>query len=451
MIDKKYSVKSETETKLHKAIIHKSKLIDNSVLTKLQELYNSALVLPGKGSVPDTFRLSRYNSLYLWLANTKQAILGGRASVTAKLLYLLCFGSYPTCSVCGKVSLVLKDRPGLSEVYCSKSCRYASLTEDREASLTRQFGVPNFFATQKFSNNREQYLMDKYGSNVKGPTHVPGALEKIRETSLHRYGVSHFAKAKCVRDKTSKTRQKTYGKEYTSATQVPEIRARMAATQKANSGYNHQSQDPKVKASKIAKSLSRYGTRHPMQSQEVQDTIAERCMEKHGVRHPAQTVEWQEKHNQYGYKYTDWRGVTKKCQGYEIQVLDHMAKFQSVQKVTTDKKYIQAVTYLKPESGKTHKYFPDIAVKLKSGKILIVEVKSTWTLFSARESTWGTNLSKFKAAYKYYSSIDREFVLCIWHNKECFIVREPHKGLLAKLNKLGIKKPVPSRLPLTSL
>lgn len=86
------------------------------------------------------------------------------------------------------------------------------------------------------------------------------------------------------------------------------------------------------------------------------------------------------------------------CQGYEPKVLGYLDKCKRVvsYEVVTGTKDLLVVRY-KKEDGRRCVYHPDIGVRLKDGRHLLIEVKSQYTL----HKEFDTNILKFKASSKF--------------------------------------------------
>ena len=68
------------------------------------------------------------------------------------------------------------------------------------------------------------------------------------------------------------------------------------------------------------------------------------------------------------------------------------------------------INYTDPEKGKTHNYFPDIAVEYTNGSKKIIEVKPEYRLLDPK------NLAKFSAAKEYCKQNNLEFE--VWTEKD---------------------------------
>jgi len=86
------------------------------------------------------------------------------------------------------------------------------------------------------------------------------------------------------------------------------------------------------------------------------------------------------------------------------------------------------VPYISQVDGKKHRYFVDLKIRFSSGKTILVEIKpfkqtippvkrkKVTKAYLAEVMTWGTNVSKWKAAETY--ALDRGMEFCIWTENE---------------------------------
>ena len=80
-------------------------------------------------------------------------------------------------------------------------------------------------------------------------------------------------------------------------------------------------------------------------------------------------------------------------QGYENRCLDILLSEYKEEEIIAEDEYIPVITYIKPETQKISKYYPDIYLPNHN---TIVEVKSDYTL----NKEYKRNIEKFKATVK---------------------------------------------------
>lgn len=270
-----------------------------------------------------------------------------------------------TCRHCGnptgfnKQSLRPRD-------WCSAACvsRDSKLQEDREATSLANFGETNYAKTAKFK-------------------------EEYKESCLASLGVSNPSKSKTIR---------------------AEKRTRF----KEKHGVDYLFQLESFKEESKEKSQEKYGTDYPQQAECVKKQIVVTRRKKYGVDHHMQNAKVLAKTQKSRFtlkQYVASDGKVHWYQGYEdraLRVLDGHPKVLRFETTASGK--VPKVRYTKP-NGRTSKYTADIKVWLKSGKRLLLEVKSAWTLYGERD--WATNLKKFEFAERFVKGTNHEFWLLL--------------------------------------
>ena len=79
-------------------------------------------------------------------------------------------------------------------------------SESYKETMQTKYGVDNYFQTNEFQIKRKSKIPKDFS-----PLKVQGAMDKYRETSLHKYGTTHPSKSKEVKDKIYKTTLSKYG------------------------------------------------------------------------------------------------------------------------------------------------------------------------------------------------------------------------------------------------
>lgn len=423
----------DTSSRIYNHMLKLHTKTEKDQLRKMRNTYETSLDTPGKNELLKAIRLGFPNE-YEVMAQTKARIRGNgaRATVTAAMMYLFIYGKKRTCHICKKDGFFgLVDRPDPRKIaLCSHACSRSYAIEKTRKSSKAKFGVENVFASKEFKENRVRYLQDRYGEDVTGPTLVPGASEKIRDTCLERYGVEHFAKSKVIRKKTVKTNKERYG--VISTLQRPESRQAMRDRAMEQYGVDHQSKAQEVRDRKRLKMISKTED----ERKHIQAKRRTTCSMKYGVTHAMQVPEIFESTQKARFYSGVWRGNKYKYQGYEGRVLSSVEHSKKVKGAQTRRKIIGSVPYTDP-CGVDRIYYPDIALLMRSGKILIVEVKSLlWLGYTYNEDRYKKNMAKFKAAVRFYEEQGKEFVLALHHNGRTYWIREPHKHLTSKLNRI---------------
>lgn len=153
-----------------------------------------------------------------------------------------------TCRFCGISMDVRKGFYNKSGSACHKDCKHKEMSvsgspfsnpltikKAKETNLKRWGNecpqkneeVKNRMRETKvnaeFQTSFKQTMLSRHG--VENPVHIEGHSEKVRETSLVKYGVDHFSLSKAVKDKKEATNVERYGHIY--PTQNDEVKAKI--------------------------------------------------------------------------------------------------------------------------------------------------------------------------------------------------------------------------------
>lgn len=160
------------------------------------------------------------------------------------------------CAVCGKVlkaSLVIEGKK-----YCSHKCSGKSperLEKVKKTTLER-YGVENAFQSKELQEKQKKTCIEKYG--VENVFQSEDIKDKIKQINLERYGVEFVQQSDEIKDKVKKSNLERYGVEHSS--QRKEVREK---TEKTN--------------------LEKYGSKTPAQNKQVVEKMKKTCLEKYGV------------------------------------------------------------------------------------------------------------------------------------------------------------------------
>lgn len=231
---------------------------------------------------------------------------------------------------------------------------------------------------------------------------VEAIVEKRKATSRKRYGADHPMMSKEIKDKQKKALREKYGVD--NPLQNSDILKRQQQTVKERYGVDNIAQLPETRA-KMAKTMfERYGVEHYNELPEMKDYLREHCTEwlkesyeaggpMKGITRPE---EWNQKQSETVCSLIEsgeWKGGGKntykgwyesaKCSksrpmfrsGYELQVHVHLDNNDEVG--FYDYEPFQ-VPYHDTEGKKRH-YTADFIVHYKSGQLMVIEVKNSYT------------------------------------------------------------------------
>ena len=320
--------------------------------------------------------------------------------ISLRAWFLFGLGRYPKCTFCGKPTVnIYKETINYdTPIFCNGTCasRYACLIMEKIA--LEKYGVSNIFASDEFKKNRVKYYQEKYGENVTAPLLVPGAKEKVEQTSLERYGYTHFSRSPIIKERVRRGLVKKNGENYSQV-----LRKKGRKTLKKHYGRKAKPNERKeirqnlrdnkvrricVKNTKLS-NLSKFGVEHCMQLHEYFE---------YRLKKSART------------KIAIFKGIPVQCQGFEKEAIEFLSKWKNVKFVATERKYVPKVAY--EFDGKKKIYYPDLFIKFNNGQQAIIEVKSTYSL-NASPEILRKNLCKFKTAQKYFASLGMKFAVMI--------------------------------------
>ena len=236
--------------------------------------------------------------------------------------YLHNFDSRPLCN-CGKLTSFVSMTKGFSKT-CSYKCmgQIETTKEKRAITTLGRYGVSNISLVTR------DKAIDKMRNKSNEEREIIN--QKVKSTSLLRYGVDNINKLKSISERKRKT------------------------------------------------NLEKYGYAYPTQSPVLVALRTKNNIEKYGVSNPIQVPEIFEKQQQNMFKTKDyiWKsGDISKVQGYEHLVLMDLESLgYCFSQVKTKPSEIPAIFYT--HNNKRKRYFPDIYLPEENK---IIEVKSKYT------------------------------------------------------------------------
>ena len=183
------------------------------------------------------------------------------------------------CEVCGKV---FKREWPYDQRVCSKECRHKLRTDPanvakkeakKKATVAMKYGVDNVAK------------LDEVKGKISDFRKSDECKEKIRQTSLKKYGVEHFRQSEEVKAKVKATMIERYGVDNASKLDSirtiiserlkdPEIRAKYAETSMKHYGVPHSHMDPEVKLKTEQTMIEHFGVPYYVMLPEYRSTQA---------------------------------------------------------------------------------------------------------------------------------------------------------------------------------
>lgn len=370
----------------------------------------------------------------------------------------------PKCRVCGNSTNWQKDSSTYGE-YCSRDCVYSDKDEinrRKEKTYYKNYGVSNYFKTEESKNKIKNYWQIEEGVN--NPAQSEKVKQKIRNTNRKRYnvdyplqseqikrksrirnrkkyGVDHPAKTSKVKDKIKNSYIEKYGVDHPMKNN--EFKEKVKDSVRNNHGVENVSKIKEVKDKKERKNHENYSVDCLFQSDKIKNEIKETLINKYGVtnimyldatkdkmkrtftkrygvEHPMKNEsiikkvqDSQKNSDPYKSKKVTIAGKTIKVQGYEAPALIELEKLGKIKKITTMRKNTPNIRY-NDKNNKTRYYYPDAYIKTYNNNYILLEVKSTYTLYKNME----LNKKKFEAAKEHCKGKNITFILAIVLNSK---------------------------------
>lgn len=145
------------------------------------------------------------------------------------------------------------------------------MVERQKDTSLQKYGVSNAMQNKDIKNKLKNTILEKYGvDNIQKNTQI---RNKTKNTCLEKYGVDNAAKSSIVKDKTKRTCMQKYN---------------------SNSPLQNEQVKEKIKQTMIDK----YGVEYALQNTQSLEKFKQTCMEKYGVDNPSKNEEVKNKSKQ---------------------------------------------------------------------------------------------------------------------------------------------------------
>ena len=397
--------------------------------------------------------IAEFPDLYRQMASRHKELVGRRTVHTNWFRVVALHKNPHECKACGYTGLKMFLANGSPREYCSHHCLNTSdhAWGKRRASTKERFGSDNVFGSEYFKENLSGFVSNRYGAGHTSVSSVPEVKAKKASTSKERFGVDHWMKVEGAKEKLARSYEHRYGEGVRNAMHVQGVVDEMREKSLQKHGVNWASASPQIRKKVEATNLKKYGVRNAAKNRlvrrkitnslnelwadeeraaEVRGKILRTFRRNWGADHPSHTAEYRDQNPGYKQHELTHLGQHFTYQGYEGDVirecLDRGMKVKN--------KRLPTLRW-----GSNHVYHPDLLVKNpETGNILMVEVKSTWTLNGSQYGkSLDTNLGKFKAAVEYCSERGWTFYLALVHKDRVHWLKNPTRrsvvGLLSRV------------------
>lgn len=166
----------------------------------------------------------------------------------------------PKCPICGGIPKFISFNAGYLQ-YCSLKCSTHSSTRTDKIKVTtmERYGVENISQVREIKDKKRKTLQDHYGVNV--PMQAEEVKKKYRETCVKKYGVFNASQHQEIKDKKKNTSHLHYGTD--SPLQSPVIRQRIKDTMISRYGVENVFQIPGIKEKQINVFYQKFMNNHP--------------------------------------------------------------------------------------------------------------------------------------------------------------------------------------------
>jgi len=248
------------------------------------------------------------------------------------------------------------------ELYGGHHSKTKEFKEKVKKTSLEKFGVEHYSKTSERNERVKKTNLEKFG--VEYYCQTDEAKNKSKETCLKKYGVTNAAKAECVKAKTEKTNIEKYGSH---PSQLQENKDKRRETTLKKYGVENVSQLPEIKKTKIETSIKNYGTESPLSSPDIRKKIKQTNLERYGVETPTQNPEIIQKaietnRSKYGKNYHFQSHLSEetlsKLNDIEWLKSQHNDYKKSIEQIAKELGVVQSTVYkiFKNNSIKVHRF-----------------------------------------------------------------------------------------------
>ncbi len=314
--------------------------MENNILSKeeiinLYKLHKHNLCNVLKSIYPYTYNF--INTNFAFNKELNKCNNTGKNKFTEKI-YKYVYGESGKCIKCKECSTTFRSFSEGYMLFCSQKCRHLYISE--------QNGVSNIFQLESVKNKIKQTCIKKYG--VTHPNKSSIFKDKIKNTKLQRYGNENYNN----KEKMIQTCIKKYNVSNPNKLNHIKIKIKNSHLKKYG-GMGFGSTQTMLKIKNTTK--NRYGSESAMQN----DII---FIKNQKASHKFK-------------KYIFPSGKIENVQGYEPFAINILLKTYKEDDIIVNRKDIPKFKY--EYNGSIHKYYPDIYIKSEN---LIIEIKSIWTV-----------------------------------------------------------------------
>lgn len=292
-------------------------------------------------------------------------------------------------------------------------CHSAETIIKRKQTNLIKYGAEYPFQNELIKQKIKVTYSNKYKDKPKKQKLTKEEIKnKVKETSLKKYGHTSPTKNEEVKQKIQNTNLQRYG--YKSALQNKDVIAKRKQTNLLKYGVEYPSQNQEIKNKVRQTCLDRFGVEYPLQSEEVKSRSKHTSLQKYGYEHYQHNKIASENASKKAYKLKTFitpSGKEIMCQGYEPFALDYLLNCLNIEEkdVITSRKNVPDIWYT-DKNNKKHRHYVDIFIPTEN---LCIEVKSDWTIKKKQDNVYLKQQAAKDLGYKYEIWIYNELGNCI--------------------------------------
>lgn len=287
---------------------------------------------------------------------------------------------------------------GQYKKYCCSSCRRLGVAEKVKQTSLEKYGVSNPSKSKVIKDRIKETFTEKYGPGVTNAMHIQEFKDKIVETNIEKYGTDKPQLLEESKQKTINSNIKKYG--IKQPQQLQDFKDRSARTCEEKYGVSAPQQNKIIRKKSIDTCLEKYGAENIAQLPSTWDKIRETSVNRYGVTSPNQDPIIHRKQDGARYRNKEYifpSGKVVLIQGYEnLAIATLLFEGYAEDSILTETKDMPDIRYV--QNGSIHRYFPDIYLPNHN---LIIEVKSTYTFGISNEKNLLKKQACLDAGYNF--------------------------------------------------
>jgi hypothetical protein len=299
---------------------------------------------------------------------------------------------------CRTIVTEIRKKDGQYKKYCSLSCRRLGVVEKAKQTSLERYGVSNPSKSKEIKQRIKDSFTEKYGEGITNAMDIPKFIQKIKDTNIERYGTDKPQLLEQFENKSKQTCLDKYGVE--KPQRLRELKDKSKQTCLERYSGNGPQCNEEIRFKSIATCIEKYGVDNVAKLPAIWEKIKVTSIKKYGVESPNQNPDIHRKQDGSRYRNKEFvfpSGKIVLVQGYEPLALTYLlAHNYHEDDLLTETSDMPDINYI--YNNKIHRYFSDIYIKQEN---LIIEVKSTYTFDKDKIKNLAKQQASLLAGYKY--------------------------------------------------